>query len=98
MKNKKILYQVLFFVISIVFVYILVKQFGKLTDVVGTLAKGAWYLLVAVIGIQAIGVINRGAFYHSLYDYFGVGDSLKRLIKLSMASNFIVSESTKRKY
>jgi len=89
MKNKKILYQIVFFGISVVFVYILVRQFGKLTDVVETLAKGAWYLLIAVIGIQAIGIINKGAFYHSLYDYFGVKDSLRRLITLTMASNFI---------
>lgn len=88
-RHKKIILQILFFLLSLIFVYVLVRQFGQLSNVVETLSKGAWYLLIAVVGIQAIGTINRGAFYNSLYDFFGVKDSLKRLMRLSLAAGFL---------
>jgi len=81
--------KILWFAVSIVFIVILVKQFGKLSTAVETLSQGAWYFLVAVLVIQAIGIINKGAFYWSLYEFFSIKEDLRRMVILSLSSNFI---------
>lgn len=88
-KNKKLIYQILFFIVSIVFIIVFIKQFGKLSSAVSTLAQGSWYFLLAVILVQVLAIINRGAFYQTLYDFFSVNDSLKKLVLISLASNFM---------
>jgi len=88
-KNKKVFYQSLFFILAIVFIIVFVKQFGKLSQAILTLSQGSWYFLIAIAGIQILGIANRGALYHSLYDFFGSRESLKRLILLTLTSNFV---------
>ena len=87
-QTKKLLWWVLFVLASVIFIIIFIKQLGTVSNALEALSHGSWYFLLVVAGIQAIGIVNRGAFYHSLYDYFGVKDSLKRLIQLSLVSNF----------
>ncbi|MDH4358727.1 MAG: flippase-like domain-containing protein [Candidatus Berkelbacteria bacterium] len=87
--TKKFIYKGLFILASIAFIFIFFKQFGSIANAVETLAKGSWYFMIAVFALVALAIVNRGAFYHSLYDFFGVNDSLKRLIILSLASNFV---------
>ena len=91
MAKKKLtyLYKLLLLVASGVFIYFLFKQLGTLSKAVDLLSKGSWYFILAVLLIQFLSVVNRGAFYHTLYDFFGVKDSLRRLIILSLSSNFI---------
>lgn len=88
-RNKKVFYQLIFFVLAIIFIIVFIRQFGKLSLAAQTLSQGSWYFLIAIAGIQVLGIANRGALYHSLYDFFGSKDSLKRLILLSLASNFV---------
>ena len=88
-KNKKVFYQLLFFVLAIVFIVVFIKQFGKLSLAAQTLSQGSWYFLIAIAGIQILGIANRGALYNSLYDFFGSKNSLKRLILLTLTSNFV---------
>ena len=88
-QNKKKIYQLLFFVISILFIWFFVRHFGQVQNAVETLAHASWYFMIALAGLLVLSIINRGAFYHSLYDFFGARDSLKRLITLSLASAFV---------
>lgn len=90
-QNKKLAYayKALLLLASGVFIYLLFRQFGTITQAADVLSKGSWYFILAVLGIQVLSIINRGAFYHTLYDFFGAKDSLKRLIILSLSSNFI---------
>jgi hypothetical protein len=88
-RTKKYLYQLLFFIISVVFIIFFIRQFGQISEAVNTLAGGVWYFLIAVIALVALGIVNRGAYYHSLYGYFGAQDSLRRLTILSLSSNFL---------
>lgn len=81
--------KVLWIVVSVIFIVVLVKQFGKLSTAIETLSHGTWYFLLAVIAIQAIGIVNRGAFYWSLYEFFSIKEDLRRMTILSLSSNFI---------
>lgn len=53
-----------------------------------TLSQVSWYFILAILALQVLGIINRGAFYHALYDFFGVRDNLGRFILLSLSSSF----------
>ncbi len=88
-KNRKSLNKVVLLIISIVFIIVFVRQFGNLSEAIETLAKGNLLFLVAIFLIQFVGIINRGGFYYTLYDFFGVKDSVRRLTLLSVASNFL---------
>lgn len=86
---KKNWYQILFFVLSIIFIYVFFAKFGEIKSAVLTLSGGIWYFLVAAIILQGISIFNRGALFHSLYDYFSVKDTLVRFVKIALASNFL---------
>jgi len=90
-QSKKIayLYKGLLLLASGVFIYFLFRQFGTITQAADILSKGSWYFILAVIAIQILSIINRGAFYQTLYEFFGAKDSLKRLVTLSLSANFI---------
>ena len=88
-KNKRRIYQIIFIVILFLFIVIFIKEFGTVSKAIELLSGGSWYFLFAVIAIQALGIINDGAFYQSLYDIFGVKESMKRLIILALSSNFL---------
>ncbi|MCX6809919.1 MAG: lysylphosphatidylglycerol synthase transmembrane domain-containing protein [Candidatus Berkelbacteria bacterium] len=88
-KNKVFFYRALLLIVSIVFIVILFKQFGTIQKAIEVFSQGSWYFIFAIIAIQVLGIVNKGAFYQTLYDYFGAKDSLKRLITLSLAANFI---------
>ena len=83
------IYKILLLVLSVVFIYLIFRQFGDLTRAVQTLSQGSWYFILPVIGIQVLAIVNKGAFYQTLYDYFGVKDTLWRNIKMSLAANFL---------
>lgn len=86
--SKKTFYQLIFFVVSVLFILFFVRHFGQIQTAVETLAHASWYFMIALLALEILAVINRGAFYHSLYDYFGAKDSLRRLVILSLSSNF----------
>lgn len=88
-KKKAYLYKGFLLLASGVFIYLLFKQFGSLSDAASFLSQGSWYFVLAVLGIQILAIVNRGAFYQTLYEFFGTKDSLKRLVKLSLSSNFL---------
>lgn len=88
-KNLKIYNKLFFFAVSVVFIIVFVRQFGSISEAIETLSRGSWLFLAAIIVIQFVGIVNRGAFYHSLYEFFSVKDSLKKLTYLSVASNFL---------
>jgi uncharacterized protein (TIRG00374 family) len=88
-KTKKILNKFFILAVSIVFIVVFVNKFGDFSRAIETLSKGSWVFLLAIVLIQALAIFNRGAFYQSLYDFFSVKDSLKRLVLVSMASNFL---------
>ena len=88
-KNVAVLYRIILIVASIVFIVIFFEHLGTLEQAVAVLSQGAWFFVLAVFAIQFLGIINKGAFYQSLYDFFGAKDSLKRLIILSLSSNFV---------
>jgi len=87
--TKKFIYKGLLVLASVAFIFIFFKQFGSITNAIETLSKGSWYFLIAVLALVALAAFNRGALYHSLYEFFGANDSLKRLIILSLAANFV---------
>jgi len=88
-KRAKLLNKLLLFIVSIVFIVVFVRQFGSLSRAAETLSRGSWVFLVAILLIQIVGIINKGSFYSSLYEFFGVNDSIKRLTYLAVASNFL---------
>jgi len=88
-QTKTNLYRYLFIAVSIVFIIVFVKKFGTLQDAAETLAHGSIYFLLAAFIIQLLAIINKGAFYQSIYEYFGARDKLKKWVVLSLASNFI---------
>lgn len=88
-KSKTILNKTLILAVSIIFIVVFVYKFGDFSKAIEMLSGGSWFFMVAIILIQALAIINRGAFYQSLYDFFSVKDTLKRLTLLSMASNFL---------
>jgi uncharacterized protein (TIRG00374 family) len=88
-QNAVALYRIILIVASIVFIVIFFQHLGTLQQAVTVLSQGAWFFLLAVFAIQFLGIVNKGAFYQSLYDFFGAKDSLKRLVILSLSSNFI---------
>ena len=87
--TKKYVYQGIFVVVSVLFILFFVRRFGEISNAVETLSRGSWFFLIAIAALMALSIVNRGAFYHALYDYFGAKDSLKRLVTLSLASNFL---------
>lgn len=87
--KKNYWYQILFFILSIVFIYIFFTKFGEIKSAVLTLSGGIWYFIIASLILQGIAIYNRGALFHSLYDYFSVKDTLIRFVKISLASNFL---------
>lgn len=88
-QTKKTFYQFFYLIISIVFIIIFVKQFGKLATLAEAFSKISWYFIFAILTIQGLAIINRGAFYQSLYGFFKVRDPLKKFIMLSLTSNFM---------
>ncbi|MFH1909612.1 MAG: lysylphosphatidylglycerol synthase transmembrane domain-containing protein [bacterium] len=87
-RKAALIYKTLLFVASVVFIYLILKQLGSLQKAAETLSLGSWYFILPIIGIQILAVVNRGAFYHTLYEYFSVKDTLWRHIKMSLAANF----------
>jgi len=87
--NRSRIYQILFLVLSVVFIYILFTHFGEFKSALVTLSGGVWYFLLAALMLQVIGIVNKGALFHALYDYFSVKDTLKKFIKIALASNFL---------
>ncbi|OQA52978.1 MAG: hypothetical protein BWY43_00266 [candidate division WS2 bacterium ADurb.Bin280] len=88
-EKKKKRGQLLFLLISIVFIIVFVFKFSELSNTVELLMSGSVFFLLCVIALQVLSIINRGALYHSVYDYFGARDTLRRLTYLSLSSNFI---------
>lgn len=87
--KKNYWYQILFFILSIVFIYIFLTKFGEIKSAILTLSGGIWYFIIASLILQGIAIYNRGALFHSLYDYFSVKDTLARFVKIALASNFL---------
>ena len=87
-KNKAYIYRAVFFVASIIFIYLFFRRWGEISTLVETLSRISWYFILAILALQILGIINRGAFYHALYDFFGIKDRLKRFITLSLSSYF----------
>jgi hypothetical protein len=87
-KKKAYIYKIVFFAISVVFIIIFLRRLGELSKLLETLSQVSWYFILAILALQVLGIINRGAFYHALYDFFGVRDNLSRFILLSLSSNF----------
>lgn len=88
-KNKKRTSQVVLLAVSVLFIVIFILKFGELSNAIELFSKGLWFFFIAVVGLQILSIINKGALYHSIYDYFGARDTLKRLTLLSVASNFV---------
>jgi hypothetical protein len=87
-KKKAYIYKILFFAISVVFIIVFLRRLGELSKLLETLAQISWYFILAILALQVLGIVNRGAFYHSLYDFFGVRDNLRRFVLLSLSSSF----------
>jgi len=88
-KKTALIYKIILIVASVVFIILILRQLGTISHAAEILARGSWYFILPVIGIQVISVINRGALYQTLYDYFGVKDQLWRMSKMYLASNFL---------
>lgn len=88
-KKTALLYKTFLLIASVVFIVLILRQLGTLTRAVQIFSEGSWYFILPVIGIQFLALINRGAFYQTLYDYFGVKDQLWRMTKMYLASNFL---------
>lgn len=88
-KKTALIYKVILFLASVVFIVLILRQLGTISHTLEILSQGSWYFFLLVIGIQLLAVVNKGAFYHTLYDFFGVKDDLIRLTKMSLAANFI---------
>jgi hypothetical protein len=83
------IYRTILLILSVIFIYLIFKQFGDLARAVTTLSLGSWYFILPVAGIQVLAIVNKGAFYQTLYDYFNVKDTLWHHIKMSLAANFL---------
>lgn len=83
------IYKIILLLLSVIFVFLIFKQFGDLTRAIETLSRGSWYFILPVLGIQVLAIVNKGAFYHTLYDYFKVKDTLWRHIKMALSANFL---------
>ncbi len=83
------IYKILLLIVSVIFIYVIFRQLGDLTRAVETLSKGSWYFILPVLGIQVLAIVNKGALYQTLYDYFKVKDTLWRHIKMQLAANFL---------
>jgi len=90
-EKKKQISQLIFMAVSVLFIIVFILKFGELSNTIELLWTGSWVFLLAVIGLQVLAIINKGAFYHSVYDYFGAKDTLRRLTFLALSSNFVIS-------
>ncbi len=88
-KKAAQVYKILLLLVSVIFIYIIFRQLGDLRRAVETLSKGSWYFILPVIGIQILAIVNKGALYQTLYDFFKVKDSLWRHIRMQLAANFL---------
>lgn len=88
-KKKKQISQLIFLAVSVLFIVVFISRFGELSSTIELLWTGSWVFLLAVVGLQALAIVNKGALYHSIYDYFGAKDTLKRLTLLALSSNFV---------
>ena len=88
-KKIKLFNKVFIFIVSLVFIIVFVRQFGSLQKAIQTLSRGSLVFLAAILLIQIVGIINKGAFYYSLYEFFGARDSMRRLTYLNIAANFL---------
>ncbi len=88
-RKKAYIYKTVFFIISIVFIIVFFSRLGEISKLVETLSQVSWYFIFAILALLFLGMINRGAFYHALYDFFGVKDSLRRFILIALSSNFV---------
>lgn len=87
-KKRAYIYKAIFFTISVVFIVLFLRRLGELSKLLETLSQISWYFILAILALQFLSIINKGAFYHALYDFFGVKGSLRKFISLSLASNF----------
>lgn len=85
---KAYIYRGIFFLASIIFIYLFFRRWGEISTLLETLSQASWYFVLAILVLQVLGIINRGAFYHALYDFFEVKDNLRRFVMLSLSSYF----------
>lgn len=85
---KAYIYRGIFFLASLIFIYLFFRRWGEISTLLETLSHISWYFILAILALQILGIINRGAFYHALYDFFDIKDKLKRFITLSLSSYF----------
>jgi uncharacterized protein (TIRG00374 family) len=88
-KQAAQIYKILLLLLSVIFIYVIFRQLGDLKRAVETLSKGSWYFILPVIGIQVLAIVNKGALYQTVYDYFKVKDTLWQHIKMQLAANFL---------
>lgn len=81
--------RVIFVIILFLGMLVLLTRFTAGTKLFFTLQEGIWWWVALAIMTEVVYLLNQGAFYNSLYFFFGVKTSFKHLFNLTLAYNFI---------
>jgi uncharacterized protein (TIRG00374 family) len=91
----------------------IISQFAEIEDIIQTLRNGDWHYLSLALILEMLWILNLGASFKAIFRVVGVDESLKRLVFLATAANFIntvapsagiggiavfISEARSRKY
>jgi hypothetical protein len=81
--------RIIFVIILFLGMLVLLTRFTAGTKLFFTLQEGIWWWVDLAIIIEVIYLLNQGAFYTSLYHFFGVRDRFKHIFNLTLAYNFV---------
>lgn len=85
---KKI-FRYIFILFFFIFLYVIFRRFGEISEIVRVLRSGIWYFLFIALIFESQVIINQVFVYESLHNYLGAKDKFTRLLRVYLGAFFV---------
>jgi glycosyltransferase 2 family protein len=79
----------LFALVLLIGVLFIMARFAEVQAIVETLQRGDWRFILLAFGIVGLWFLALGSSFQTVYSALGLDESMKRLIPMAAASNFV---------
>jgi glycosyltransferase 2 family protein len=79
----------LFALVLLIGVLFIMARFAEVQAIVETLQRGDWRFILLAVGIVGLWFLAVGSSFYTVYSALGLDESMRRLIPIAAASNFV---------